>query len=88
MGFGVIPGYLEDCYNLGTITGGEPAGGIAGGVGGGSITNCYNAGTVSGTSSVNVIKGENSNGISSCFFDKELAGISGNSNNATGLTAA
>ena len=88
VGFGVIPGYLEDCYNLGTITGGEPAGGIAGGVGGGSITNCYNAGTVSGTSSVNVIKGENSNGISSCFFDKELAGISGNSNNATGLTAA
>ena len=42
---------IKDCFNIGTVTGGWPAGGIVGS-NESDVTNCYNAGTVSSAAGV------------------------------------
>lgn len=49
-GYTASTGEINDCYNLGTVTAPDYAGGIASGLSGSwTMTNCYNAGKVIGT---------------------------------------
>lgn len=77
---------IEDCYNLGTITGADQSGygGIAGN-GGGFISNCYNAGAINAVKNVDAIMGSGTMTITNCYFQKDLAGAVAKSSNAKAL---
>ena len=59
---------ISDCYNVGTITGANRVGGIAGGVDFYShISNCYNAGQITGTYT-GEIKAGDSEHLRNCYY--------------------
>ena len=59
---------ISDCYNVGTITGANRVGGIAGGVDFYShISNCYNAGQITGTYT-GEIKAGDSEHLHNCYY--------------------
>ena len=59
---------ISDCYNVGTITGANRVGGIAGGVDYFShISNCYNAGQITGTYT-GEIKADGSDHLHNCYY--------------------
>ena len=56
-------GTISECYNVGTVTGTTPIGGIAGlNYESSKLTNCYNEGNIEGTGQVGGIVGQNYDG--------------------------
>ena len=78
-------GKITDCYNSGTIRGGNDTGGVCGSnmssMSSGTVTGCYNTGTVSGEYRIGGVCGYNGvNGISTiigCYNTGTVSGDSG-----------
>jgi len=68
-------GTILNCYNTGTVVGGDPVGGVVGSNYGGTILNCYNTGTVSGEKYVGGVVGYNSSAgtVTNCYYLLECA---------------
>jgi hypothetical protein len=84
-------GTITSCYAQGAVSGNHGVGGLAGmnggGTLGGTITSCYSTGTVSGSSSFGGFVGQNSDTITSCFWDTQTSGLA-HSDGGTGKTTA
>ena len=77
---GLNSGNVENCYNIGDVSGGDVSGNssVVGGVVGynnGSVTNCYNTGEVSGKISVGGVVGYNNSGtVKNCYNTGNVSG--------------
>lgn len=60
-------GCIENCYNVGRISGGTWAGGIAGNTYKENISNCYNAGIISGNNIAGISQESNQTSIINCY---------------------
>lgn len=75
---------IENCYNMGEISGKSRTGGIVGqNMNGVSVENCYSAGTLSGTG-IGGIAGWNGVSITNCFWEGAENIQSGGNGKATG----
>ena len=82
---------VENCHNIGEVSGNRYVGGVVGDNGGGSVTNSYNIGDVSGNGSdVGGVVGHNAadGNVTGCYFlrtanvNKDLPGIGDGSGDA------
>jgi len=72
--FGFITGTVRNLNVVGTVIGGNWAGGIAGGNDGGTVNNCNFTGSVSGVGYVGGIVGENIGTVEDCTSDADVTG--------------
>ncbi|MEA4893902.1 MAG: S-layer homology domain-containing protein [Oscillospiraceae bacterium] len=69
-------GSASNCYNTGSVTGGDCAGGILGG-NNAPVTDCYNTGSVSGTNAAGGIVGNCRYEVSNCYNTGDVAATKG-----------
>ena len=63
---GYNSGSVENCYNIGNVSGNNYVGGVVGD-NRGSVENCYNTGTVNGSDYVGGVVGRNFGGVKNCY---------------------
>ena len=73
-------GIVENCYNIGKVSGtgvagGTGVGGVVGGNDSGTVKNCYNIGAVSGGESVGGVVGDNGGTVENCYNTGEVSAI-------------
>ena len=74
-------GTIENCYNTGTVSGFDVAGGVCG-ANSGTINNCYNTGEVSGNEYVGGVCYSNNGTITGCY---NTGAVSSNGNSVGGV---
>ena len=77
---GLNHGSVENCYNIGKVSGtgvggGAGVGGVVGGNDSGTVKNCYNTGAVSGGESVGGVVGDNGGTVENCYNTGNISAI-------------